>query len=79
MGFLQRLGEFLGMLVMVKQDRQLVTSCSFGEQFLDLRELQVSLPCRGDFPGSGPDCLEGLCLLVGASLYVFLLLRREEH
>lgn len=79
MGSLQRHGEFMGMLVTLKQDRQLVTSCSFGEQFLDLRELRVSLPCREDFPGSDPDCLEGLCLLVGTSLYVFLLLRREEH
>ena len=79
MGFLERLGEFMGLLVTVKQDRQLVTSCWFGEQFLDLRELPVSLPGLGDFLGSGPECLEGLCLLVGMSLYVLLLFRREEH
>ena len=47
----------------MKPGRQLVTSCWPGEQFLELRERQASPPGLGSVLGSGPEALEGLCLL----------------
>lgn len=49
--------------VTVKPGGQLVTSCWPGEQFLELREHQASPPGLGGVLRSGPEALEGLCLL----------------